>query len=46
MDKIKKEIMYDPEKVGSFVMMFGFQQPSVYRPNKWISIKKENIKKK
>ena len=38
--------MYDPEKVGSFKMMFGFPQPSVYRPNKRVSIKKEKKEKK
>jgi len=28
--KTKKEKMYDPEKTGSFRMMFGFPQPYVY----------------
>ena len=31
---MKKEELYNPEKTGSFVMMFGFKQPSTYRPNK------------
>jgi len=29
--KEKKEKMYDPEKTGSFKMMFGFKQPEVIR---------------
>ena len=37
---MKKEKFYNPEKTGSFRMMFGFQQPSTYRPQKWVSIKK------
>ena len=28
---MKKEILYDPVKTGSFRMMFGFKQPEVYR---------------
>jgi len=28
---MKKEKLYDPEKTGSFQMMFGFKQPQVYR---------------
>ena len=27
---MKKEKMYNPEKTGSFEMMFGFKQPYVY----------------
>ena len=27
---MKKEELYDPEKTGSFKMMFGFKQPYVY----------------
>ena len=27
---MKKEKLYDPEKTGSFKMMFGFKQPYVY----------------
>lgn len=42
---MKKEIMYDPEKDGSFKMMFGFQQPGIYRPKKWLSIKKVKTNK-
>ncbi len=41
-----KEKMYDPEKVGSFKMMFGFEQPGVYRTRKVKSNKKENKKRK
>ena len=29
--KEKKEELYDPEKIGSFQMMFGFKQPDTYR---------------
>jgi len=43
---MKKEKLYDPEKTGSFVMMFGFKQPSTYRPNKWVSIRKPKEEKK
>ena len=43
---MKKEKLYNPEKTDSFVMMFGFKQPSTYRPNKWVSIKKTKEKKK
>jgi hypothetical protein len=42
---MKKEELYDPEKTGSFRMMFGFQQPSTYRPNKWVSIRKPKTEK-
>ena len=42
---MKKEELYDPEKTGSFQMMFGFQKPSTYRPQKWVSIKKPKTKK-
>ena len=38
---MKKEKLYDPKKIGSFKMMFGFTQPGIYRPNKWVPIKKE-----
>ena len=31
MKKEKKEKLYDPEKTGSFRMMFGFKQPEVFR---------------
>ena len=27
---MKKEKLYNPEKTGSFKMMFGFKQPYVY----------------
>jgi hypothetical protein len=37
---MKKVELYDPVKTGSFRMMFGFQQPSTYRPQKWVSIRK------
>jgi|TARA_R110001592_G_scaffold7761_1_gene43105 hypothetical protein len=43
---MKKEKLYNPEKTDSFVMMFGFKQPSTYRPNKWVSIKKTKEEKK
>jgi len=43
---MKKEKMYDPEKVGTFKMMFGFAQPGLYRYQKLTSIKKTKIKKK
>jgi hypothetical protein len=42
---MKKQKLYDPEKTGSFVMMFGFKQPSTYRPNKWVSIRKTKLTK-
>ena len=35
-----KEELYCPEKTGSFVMMFGFPQPRIYRHKNWVSIKK------
>ena len=38
--------MYDPEKVGSFEMMFGFKMPKTYRPNKWIPISERKQEKK
>ena len=28
---MKKEELYNPEKTGSFRMMFGFKQPEVFR---------------
>ena len=43
---MKKEKFYNPEKTGSFRMMFGFQQPSTYRPQKWVSIRKTKEEKK
>jgi hypothetical protein len=42
---MKKEKLYDPEKTGSFQMMFGFPQPGVHRPNKWVSIRKPKTEK-
>ena len=42
---MKKEELYSPEKTGSFQMMFGFQQPSTYRPQKWVSIRKPKTEK-
>jgi len=42
---MKKEELYDPVKTGSFRMMFGFPQPSTYRPQKWVSIKKPKEEK-
>lgn len=42
---MKKEELYDPEKTGSFRMMFGFQQPSTYRPQKWVSIRRPKTEK-
>ena len=42
---MKKEELYDPVKVGSFQMMFGFKQPSTYRPQKWVSIRKPKTEK-
>ena len=42
---MKKEKMYDPEKVGSFRMMFGFKQPDKYLPKKWVSIRKPKTEK-
>ena len=44
--KMNKEELYDPVKTGSFQMMFGFPQPSTYRPQKWVSIKKPKEEKK
>jgi len=29
--KTEKGKLYNPEKTGSFKMMFGFKQPEVYR---------------
>ena len=46
---MKKEKLYDPEKVGSFRMMFGFKQPDKYLPKKWVKVertKKENNENK
>ena len=43
---MKKEKLYCPEKTGTFQMMFGFPQPSTYRPQKWVSIKKPKTEKK
>ena len=43
---MKKEELYNPEKTGTFQMMFGFPQPGIYRPNKWVSIKQEYKKTK
>jgi len=42
---MKKEELYDPEKIGSFQMMFGFPQPSTYRHQKWVSIRKTKTEK-
>ena len=42
---MKKEELYNPEKTGSFLMMFGFPMPGMYRPNKWVSIKKPKEEK-
>ena len=42
---MKKEELYNPEKTGSFQMMFGFPMPGMYRPNKWVSIKKPKEEK-
>jgi hypothetical protein len=42
---MKKEELYDPEKTGSFQMMFGFPQPGVHRRNKWVSIRKPKTEK-
>jgi hypothetical protein len=43
---MNKEKLYCPDKQGSFRMMFGFKQPSTYRPQKWVSIKKPKEEKK
>ena len=43
---MKKEKLYNPDKTGTFQMMFGFPQPGICRPNKWLSIKKTKEKKK
>ena len=37
---MKKEILYDPVKTGSFRMMFGFQQPNKYLPKKWKKVER------
>ena len=42
---MKKEELYNPEKTGTFQMMFGFPMPGMYRPNKWVSIKKPKEEK-
>tara|TARA_R110000772_G_scaffold129912_1_gene238120 strand:+ start:1604 stop:1738 length:135 start_codon:yes stop_codon:yes gene_type:complete len=42
---MKKEKMYCPRTMGTFKMMFGFPQPTPYRPNKWKSIAKNKDKK-
>ena len=42
---MKKEELYDPDKTGTFQMMFGFPQPGVHRPNKWVSIRKPKTEK-
>jgi hypothetical protein len=43
---MKKEELYCPDKTGTFQMMFGFPQPGVHRPNKWVSIRKPKTEKK
>ena len=43
---MKKEELYCPDKIGTFQMMFGFPQPGVHRPNKWVSIRKPKTEKK
>ena len=43
---MKKEKLYSPEKTGTFQMMFGFPQPGVHRPQKWVSIRKPKTEKK
>ncbi len=43
---MKKEELYDPVKIGSFRMMFGFPQPSKYLPKKWIPIERTKKEKK
>ena len=43
---MKKEKLYDAVKTGTFQMMFGFPQPGVYRPHKWVSIRKPKTEKK
>jgi hypothetical protein len=35
---MNKDKLYDPVKIGSFQMMFGFKQPTTYYKNKWKSI--------
>ena len=42
---MKKEELYCPEKTGTFQMMFGFPQPGIHRPNKWVSIRKPKNEK-
>ena len=37
--KKKKILLYDPEKTGSFRMMFGFAQPAPYKFQKDVRIK-------
>tara|TARA_R110001599_G_scaffold322764_1_gene534090 strand:- start:1414 stop:1569 length:156 start_codon:yes stop_codon:yes gene_type:complete len=40
---MNKDKLYDPVKIGSFQMMFGFKQPTTYYKNKWVSIAKVRI---
>ena len=42
---MKKEKLYD-QNIGTFKMMFGFPMPGIYRPNKWVSIRKRKTEKK
>jgi len=42
---MKKEVLYDPVTQGSFKMMFGFNQPSCYRHQKWVSIARTRVTK-
>ena len=37
--KKKKILLYDPEKTGSFRMMFGFAQPAPYKFKKDVMVK-------
>ena len=40
---MNKEKLYNPEKIGSFKMMFGFPMPTSYYKNKWKSIARVKI---
>jgi len=43
---MKKEKLYNPDKTGTFQMMFGFPQPGVHRPNTVSYTQLESLKQK
>jgi len=45
-NKKVKIAMYNPEKVGSFEMMFGFKQTQLIYSKKWFSVPDKKKEKK